>query len=586
MSTTLVLTRTNPYPGLVPFEEQDASRFFGRDREIDDILERLASRRLLAVIGVSGCGKSSLVRAGLIPVLRIGAAENLPGRWRIHTMNPGNAPVDALRTVLEAEADWPVTSFDLVQHIRKNLGFGEKLLLIVDQFEELFRFRADTLNKDAGNAAALFVNLVLNAVDQCEIPIYVLLTMRTDFLGECAQFRGLPEALNDCYYLVPRLTRLQQHEAIEQPLKEQNVQMAPGLVQRLLNDSAEDPDQLPVLQHLLKRVWENWDAHSEDGRISMVDYDAVGGWEQAINKDADEVLDRFRAEEREIRQVFQWITDRGVGDKPVRRPRSFAECCQVSGLEPERLSEIIRAFQRRGLLRPSDHTAASLVDLSHESVMWQWSRLDRWITEEAEQAAQLRFLLQSARQQLPLMGLALETASKLRTKWLEQKLPALRYVPQHELEQIDAWILTSENRELARLDDQIDWYSRMSSLNQRRFKLMKSVTLMSLAAIPVLTTTAIAYGRYVASGLAVLAALMEGLQQLNQYNSNWTSYHATSEALKREKFLYLARAGPYSYAENPRAMLVERVESLISEGGSKWLSVQSQKPQNENPGAR
>jgi hypothetical protein len=145
---------------------------------------------------------------------------------------------------------------------------------------------------------------------------------------------------------------------------------------------------------------------------------------------------------------------------------------------------------------------------------------------------------------------------------------------------------TPEEVTLSRLEDQIDWYSRKSSLNQTRFKLMKGITIASAAAIPVLTTTTIPYGRYIAAGLGVLIAIMEGLQQLNQYNSNWASYRATSEALKHEKFLYLEKAGPYLAAQNPQAMLAERVESLISQEGSKWLTVQSQKPQNENPAAR
>lgn len=145
---------------------------------------------------------------------------------------------------------------------------------------------------------------------------------------------------------------------------------------------------------------------------------------------------------------------------------------------------------------------------------------------------------------------------------------------------------TPEEVTLNRLEDQIDWYSRKSTLSQRRFKLMKGVTIASAAAIPVLTTTSIPHGRYIAAGLGVLIAVMEGLQQLNQYNSNWTSYRATSEALKHEKFLYLEKAGPYLAAQNAQAMLAERVESLISQEGSKWLTVQSQKPQTENPAAR
>src|SRR3954463_2703253 len=339
MTSSVLVQLKNPYPGLAPFEEKDAARFFGRDREIEDILERLASRRLLAVIGVSGGGKSSLVRAGVIPVLRIGTAQNLPGRWRIRTIKPGNAPLQALRTVLQAGSDWPTSSFGLVEQARNLLGVNEKLLLVVDQFEELFRFRAETLNSDAGNEAALFVNLLLAAVDQPRIPIYLLLTMRTDFLGECAQFRGLPEALNDCYYLVPRLTRLQQQGAIEEPLKEQGITIAPTLVQRLLNDSDEDPDHLPVLQHLLRRLWQNWNARGEDRPISIADYEDVGGWKNAIDKDAEEILSRFEAEQPGIRRTFQWITERGTGEKPIRRPRPLTECVELSGLARERLSE-------------------------------------------------------------------------------------------------------------------------------------------------------------------------------------------------------------------------------------------------------
>lgn len=442
--------RLNPYPGLTPFEEQDAARFFGRDREIDELLERLGSRRLLAVVGVSGCGKSSLVHAGVKPILRIGAAQNLQGRWRICSMSPGNAPLDALRIALNAPPDWPQTSFDLLDRASHSLSPGEKLLLIVDQFEELFRFRAETMAEDGGNAASLFVNLLLNAVDRRDIPIYILLTMRTDFLGECAQFRGLPEALNDCYYLVPRMTRLQQQDAIERPLREQGAEMHAPLVQRLLNDSAEDPDHLPILQHLLRRVWENWNLRGAGGPIDLADYDAAGGWKSAIDSDAERVMARYPAEEEAICRLFEWITERGTGETPIRRPRPFAECVQVAGIGRERLIEIISAFQERGLLRPCNWSDQSLVDLPHETVMWQWARLDRWIAEEAEQASQLRFLLQSARNKLPLTGLALSSGFEFRARWRAQPLSLRRRLTTAELEEVQDWVERSARIEQAK----------------------------------------------------------------------------------------------------------------------------------------
>ncbi|MBZ5521602.1 MAG: hypothetical protein LAP21_05020 [Acidobacteriia bacterium] len=448
--TNEVAARTNPYPGLAPFEEKEASRFFGRDREVEEILDRMASRRLLAVIGVSGCGKSSLVRAGVIPILRLGVAANLPTHWRICTITPGNAPLKALRAAMNAPSGWPATSFDLVDQAKKNLQPGESLLLIVDQFEELFRFREETLAQDGGNQASLFVNLFLKAVEQREVPIYVMLTMRTDFLGKCAQFRGLPEALNDCYYLTPRMTRLQQQEAIERPLEEQSASMHAALVQRLLNDSAEDPDHLPVLQHLLKRLWENWNQRGVAEPIGMADYAAVGGWTNALNADAEGVFRQFEAEQEGLRRFFQWITERGTGERPIRRPRPFSECVEESGIDRARLGEIIRKFQGHGLLRPSDGSHQSLVDLPHESVMWQWSRLKRWIDDEAEQAAQLRFLLQSARQKNLLTGLALESASRWQRSLSVQRHTSLRYLNDEELAQTEKWIVRSAEFEQAR----------------------------------------------------------------------------------------------------------------------------------------
>ncbi len=131
---------------------------------------------------------------------------------------------------------------------------------------------------------------------------------------------------------------------------------------------------------------------------------------------------------------------------------------------------------------------------------------------------------------------------------------------------------------LSRLEDQIKWYDAKSRANQRRFKVMKGITIISAAVIPVLSTAGVTNGVRIVAGLGVLIAIVEGVQQLNQYQSNWTTYRSTSEALKHEKYLYLAKAGPYLTSDNPHAMLAERVEALVSQENSKWFTVQSQKP--------
>jgi hypothetical protein len=253
---------TNPFRGLLPFEEEHATLFFGRDKEIRDVATRLEHRRLLAVTGVSGSGKSSLVRAGVIPMLKAGLVPSLGVNLRVATMKPRGGPLAELRrqvgAALGREIDAKTltrTTYGLVDAV-KPLAAEEGLLVLVDQFEEIFGYREDHLARDGGAEADRFVTLLLRAVQQTEIPIYVVLTMRSDYLGACSIFRDLPEALNDGHYLVPRMTRHNLQEAIEGPLGTVGASIRPAVVQELLNKCAEEPDHLPVLQHLLKRMFE------------------------------------------------------------------------------------------------------------------------------------------------------------------------------------------------------------------------------------------------------------------------------------------------------------------------------------------
>ena len=138
--------------------------------------------------------------------------------------------------------------------------------------------------------------------------------------------------------------------------------------------------------------------------------------------------------------------------------------------------------------------------------------------------------------------------------------------------------LSPEQVTLSRLENQIDWYDRRSRLNRSLHKCFKTFTIASAATIPALTTSAVPFGTQLAGVLGVLIAVLEGIQQLNQYQANWASYRTTVEALEREKYFYLAHAGPYLKADDPPALLAERVESLCSQENAKWLVGQSQHP--------
>jgi energy-coupling factor transporter ATP-binding protein EcfA2 len=260
----------SPYPGLRPFDVGESLLFFGREEQTDELLRRLHDTRFLAVVGSSGCGKSSLVRAGMISSLQSGFMVGAGSRWRFAVMRPGAHPLENLATALVDQDGLHGDDLERAAHIgvlgatlrRGPLGLveelaatplpdGTTLLVLVDQFEEIFRFRR---GDDSGEADA-FVALLLASARQRELPIYIVITMRSDFFGDCATFTGLPEQLNRSQYLTPRLTRDQRHAAITGPARVFEGDVAPDVVNRLLNEMRTDPDQLPLMQHLLMRMW-------------------------------------------------------------------------------------------------------------------------------------------------------------------------------------------------------------------------------------------------------------------------------------------------------------------------------------------
>ena len=211
------------------------------------------------------------------------------------------------------------------------------------------------------------------------------------------------------------------------PAESCGVAVEPALVQRLLNDSDEDPDKLPVLQHLLKRLWEQ---RGVDG-LDVPAYDRVGGWRMALERDAEEVLSQFPDELEGIGRLFQWLSETGPGGKAIRRRRSIESFPLVTGLPRHRLRDVIAAFTGRDLLR-SGIDLDGRVEFIHESVLWQWPRLKFWIEQESLDADRVRFVNDAAHRKVPLTGSALEEARELRTRILNFPLWAMRYLEARE----------------------------------------------------------------------------------------------------------------------------------------------------------
>lgn len=423
----------NPFPGLRPFEFDESHLFFGREGQSEQLIDKLGRTRFLAVVGTSGSGKSSLVRAGLLPAVLGGFMTSAGSDWRIAIMRPGNDPIGnlaralnatdvfgseiaenaALQTAL-AEATLRRGGRGLVDTVRQSVvAENENLLVVVDQFEELFRFARVAEGEQYQNEAAAFVKLLLEASREREIPIYVVLTMRSDYLGDCSQFWDLPEAINESQYLIPRLTRDQLREAISGPVAVGEGKITPRLVNRLLNDVGDDQDQLPVLQHLLMRVWDESkekqlevdvkdqnatarSPHKEVHKGEVLDlccYDAVGGMAKALSLHADEAFNELPDERHRegAEKLFKGLTEKGPDNREIRRPVTLGEICAMTGAIMTEAVTVIDTFRQpgRSFLMPPTSVALnseSLIDISHESLIRGWTRLKSWVEEEARSA--------------------------------------------------------------------------------------------------------------------------------------------------------------------------------------------------------
>lgn len=443
----------NPFPGLRPFRAEDKPVFFGREPETMELLRRLNSHRFLAAVGPSGSGKSSLIYAGLLPELHGGTLTQAGAHWRVAEFRPAGNPVGELARALVSAELHPAEHLDLLIADLRRSGLGlidatrharlpanTNLLVLVDQFEELFRFsRKNTADLEAATA---FVDLLLEAVRQSELPIYVVLTMRADFLGDCAQFPGLAEAVNQSQYLIPRLNRDQWRAAIEGPVCVGGGRIAPRLVQRLLADVADSPDQLPVLQHALMRTWDHWEKTRQGNEpLDLKHYESpeVGTLAHALSHHADEVF-RELAEgnaRQQAERIFKTLTELGSGQRGIRRPARVAELAEILAVTPDEVAAVINPFRRQGrtfLMPPPDRTLGpdTVIDISHESLMRVWVRLRTWTEEEAHSVRIYRRLAETARLwKAQREGLYRDPALALAREWKERNQPNRAWAARH-----------------------------------------------------------------------------------------------------------------------------------------------------------
>jgi WD40 repeat protein/class 3 adenylate cyclase/energy-coupling factor transporter ATP-binding protein EcfA2 len=338
-----------PYRGLLEFEPEDADLFFGRDEVLDDISRRLAENRLVALVGASGAGKSSLVRAGIIAAARRGELE---GVSTSALLTPGSDPLSALETA-EPGVD----------------------LLVVDQLEEAF-----TLCADDERRARFFSELLQRGGP-------TLVSMRADFYGHCAAYEELATCVSANNVLLGPMTQKELQRVIEEPAKAKGLRCEPGLVEVILRDAGSEPGALPLLSHALMETWSR-----RDGRtLTLEGYRDAGGVRGAIARTAEELVEGATdAEQLLLRRTFLRLIEPGEGTEDTRRRVSRGEL--TAGAETEAAADdLLDKLVQARLVTVDEET----VQLAHEALIREWPRLRAWLNDDRESLRVHRHLTRS-----------------------------------------------------------------------------------------------------------------------------------------------------------------------------------------------
>jgi energy-coupling factor transporter ATP-binding protein EcfA2 len=465
-----------PYTGLRSFTEDESLYFKGRDVQVDQITALLEQNKFLMVTGASGEGKSSLIFAGLIPNARAGFFKAKYTNWVVAGFRPERSPVsnmakaiaenfDSKPAIVETELRRGYSSLiDLYtnsefyideqdeqflqltdQEKKQKKRKAANLMILVDQFEEFFTNPENFYNEAPSQDSQVVMNLLLETARiaiKKHIPVYVVCTMRSDYIGQCSAFRGLPEYIGFSQFFVPRLKRKDLKQVIEEPAILSGNRISQRLIERLVYDLSEGIDQLPILQHALSQIWLAADKGQEE--LDLIHYAKVGGmpaeelpdqdqslfytwfneqpaykqkyyqetglnkvidihanilyetaWESYNKKHTDQRIDQKTAK-RIIALTFSCLT-KIDNSRAVRNRMTLAELTGIINspeCSAETVSEVLSIFREEGnsFIRPfktedvASHslTTDTVLDITHESLIRNWTKLNQWANQEFE----------------------------------------------------------------------------------------------------------------------------------------------------------------------------------------------------------
>ncbi|MDX1991445.1 MAG: protein kinase [bacterium] len=395
----------NPYKGLRAFQQADAADFFGRAKLVERLLDRMNEAdefaSFLAVVGPSGSGKSSVVKAGVIPALQKGALIGSDD-WFIVEMVPGIDPMEELEAALLRIAVNPPASLltqlnedarGLVRAVKRVLpDDNAELLIVIDQFEELFTLVENETQRNH------FMESLINAISEPRSRVRIILTMRADFYDRPLQYVRFGELIRRRTEIVLPLSTEELEQAITGPAVRVGITLEPGLVTAIVTDVNEQPGALPLLQYALTELFERRDGAT----LTMRAYQDIGGTLGALAQRADELYDGLGDEGQEAaRQLFLRLVTLGEGAEDTRRRAHVAELLSI-GQDSDTMSMVIDAFGRYRLLT-FDHdptNRSSTVEVAHEALIRQWGLLREWLAASREDLRQQRRLSSAAEEWL------------------------------------------------------------------------------------------------------------------------------------------------------------------------------------------
>jgi len=412
-----------PFRGLEVFREEDAHFFFGRDNVVQQLRDYLQDHRFLAVIGPSGSGKSSVVQAGLIPALKR-RGQRAEGIAQINSSSPSalrpqpSAPSPLLSALFTPQADpfeglafalrplmtQPPSYSQLIKDLtdnEKELEYisrgicrdtGEaRLLLVIDQFEEVFTQIADEQKRQ------LFFASLLNTVEAANSPIFIVLTMRSDFLGKCAAYADLNTFIIEHLFQIGPMSVKDLRDAIEEPAQRVGLEFEKGLVEIILKDAAGAPGELPLIEHALLELYER----RSGNQLTQAAYAEIGGISGALAKRAEAEFARLTPAQQEIlhKMFVLRLIQPGEGTEDTRRRATKEELLAAGGSAKEAEAVLQQWTNARLLTATSDEEKKQeIVDVAHETLIRTWPKVQEWLKDERENTRLIGQLRQAAEQ--------------------------------------------------------------------------------------------------------------------------------------------------------------------------------------------